>query len=211
MQLLIKILISIVGVLVFIFLYYQFWFLRQPERNIPLDNTVFVSPANGKIIAVKKWNSDSLQWDKDQGVVKVLTKDVDSEGWLIAIEMDISNVHYQRAPIKSTLISKEYTPGKFKNALIQTNEYGMRLENERNSLLFETESGLKYKVIQIAGLVARRIVDYIEPNQKLDQGDIIGLIKLGSQVSLILPSTLEPAIGVGDKVIDGETIIAKIK
>lgn len=206
-----KILVTLTLLIVAALAYYQIWFLRQPERNIPQSDTAFVSPANGKIAAVSSWTKDELAWNKDAGVVQVLTEDVAEKGWLIAIEMDVTNVHYQRAPINSQLIAESYTKGKFNNALIQTNTFGFRLENERNSLLFQTATGLRYKVVQIAGLLARRIEDYVKPNQHVRQGEVIGLIKLGSQVALILPHSVVPTVKAGEIVVDGETVIAKIK
>jgi phosphatidylserine decarboxylase len=191
--------------------YYQFWFLRQPDRHIPNDTTAFISPANGKVAAVVHWTKDSLAWEKDAGVVQVMTSDVDSSGWLIAIEMDVTNVHYQRAPYPCRFIQNNYVEGRFNNALIQTNRFGLRLENERNDLLFEAANGMRFKVVQVAGLLARRIVDYVEPGQELKAGEVVGLIKLGSQVGLILPEGTQPNVTVGQTVVDGETIIAKLK
>ncbi len=190
--------------------YYQFWFLRQPARQIPSDTAVFTSPANGKVAAVIHWYSDSLAWEKDAGVVQVLTKEIGQSGYLIAIEMDVTNVHYQRAPAGGRLIGSSYTDGKFNNALIMSNRFGLRLENERNDLLFEMENGLRFKVVQVAGLLARRIVDYLEPEQIVKQGEVIGLIKLGSQVGLVLPEIAKPTVEVGETVIDGETVVAKL-
>ncbi|MEZ4963174.1 MAG: phosphatidylserine decarboxylase [Saprospiraceae bacterium] len=190
--------------------YYQCWFLRQPGRQVPANQAVFISPANGRVAAVVHWYSDSLAWEKDAGVVQILTKDIGGSGYLIAIEMDVTNVHYQRAPIDSRLIKSDYTNGRFNNALIQTNRFGLRLENERNDLLFETDKGLRYKVVQVAGLLARRIEDYVEPGQPVKQGDVIGLIKLGSQVGLVLPETVRPTVRVGQLVIDGETVVGEI-
>jgi len=191
--------------------YYQFWFLRLPERSIPTDTSAFISPANGKVAAVLHWTADSLAWEKDAGVVQVMTSDVDSSGWLIAIEMDVTNVHYQRAPMAGRFLQKDYVKGSFNNALIQTNRFGLRLENERNDLLFESENGVRYKVVQVAGLLARRIVDFLEPGQTVAAGEVIGLIKLGSQVGLILPENTVPMVVPGQVVTDGETIIAKQK
>ena len=190
--------------------YYQLWFLRQPERNVPVDPSVFVSPANGKVAAVVHWYSDSLAWEKDAGVVQVLTKEIGPEGYLIAIEMDVTNVHYQRAPAAGRLIGGSYTEGKFNNALIMANRFGLRLENERNDLLFEMKNGPRYKVVQVAGLLARRIVDYVEPGQSVEQGEVIGLIKLGSQVGLVFPIGAEPLVKAGDTVVDGETVLARL-
>ncbi len=194
-----------------LFAYYRFWFLRQPERQTPLDDTVFVSPANGEVAAVVSWDSSSLALNKDWGVVELLTDDVAASGTLISVEMDVTNVHYQRAPIRSRFLGAVYREGAFRNALIRNNKFGFRLENEHNAMLFETPDGLRYKVVQIAGLVARRIVDYVEPQQELKQGEVIGLIKLGSQVTLILPPEVEPQVKAGDKVVDGETVVGRIK
>lgn len=191
--------------------YYQFWFLRLPDRHIPSDSTAFISPANGEVVSILHWTSDSLAWEKDAGVVQVMTTDVDSSGWLIAIEMDVTNVHYQRAPMDSRFIKNEYVHGQFNNALIKTNRFGLRLENERNDLLFEAKNGLHYKVIQVSGLLARRIEDFVEPNQGVKAGEVIGLIKMGSQVGLILPENVIPQVKIGQTVVDGETILAKQK
>jgi len=206
-----KILLFLGILVVLSFAYYQIWFLRQPARTIPFNESTFLSPANGKVVGVTQWHQDTLEWQKDNGAVEVLTRDIDKSGWLIAIEMDVTHVHFQRIPVSSQLISKKYTTGKFKNALVHTNDYGFRFENERNSLLFETPQGLKYKVVQIAGLLARRIEDYVELEENVMQGEVIGLIKLGSQVALILPNSVEPMVKIGDIVTDGESILARIK
>jgi phosphatidylserine decarboxylase len=189
--------------------YYRFWFLRLPDRALPNDPSAILSPANGEVVAIVHWTKDSLAWEKDAGVVQVMTSDVDSSGWLIAIEMDVTNVHYQRAPLAGRFLKNEYVKGRFNNALVQTNRFGLRLENERNDMLFETESGMKYKVVQVAGLLARRIEDFMEPQQQVKAGEVIGLIKLGSQVGLVLPEDAVPNVELGQMVVDGETIIAK--
>lgn len=190
--------------------FYRFWFLRQPDRATPDDPTAFISPANGVIAAVVAWDSAKLEWEKDNGVVQIMTNEVGEKGWLIAIEMNVMNVHYQRAPIRSRFITNLYTEGKFNNALIKTNSLGLRLENERNDLLFETENGIKYKVVQVAGLLARRIEDFVEPGQQVSAGEIIGVIKMGSQVGLVLPENVKPMVEPGELVIDGETVLARM-
>jgi len=140
----------------------------------------------------------------------MLTSDVADSGWMISIEMDITNVHYQRAPADARYLSSAYVEGQFKNALIKNNEFGIRLENEHNAMLFEMNDGLRYKVVQVAGLVARRIVDLTDQGKLYQAGEVIGLIKLGSQVSLILPEGVRPLISEGDVVIDGESILAEM-
>ena len=199
-----------IALTVFLFAYYQVWFLRQPARNIPGNSQVFVSPANGKIVSIHKWNSETLVVTKEGfGAINVWTKDVDTAGTIISIQMDVTNVHYQRAPVDGKVINETYTHGSFHNAVQMSNEYGIRFENEHNEYLMETPSGKKYKVIQIAGFLARRIVDYTKPGQTVKQGDVIGLIKLGSQVTVLLPHDVEVLVKNGDVTIDGETILGK--
>src|SRR4051812_16057436 len=87
------------GICILLGLYYRFWFLRLPDRNIPNNNTVFVAPANGKIVSIHRWSAESVLITKGElGVINVWTKDVDTAGTIISIQMDVTNVHYQRAP-----------------------------------------------------------------------------------------------------------------
>jgi len=195
---------------IFCFAYYRIWFLRQPERNIPHNNTQFISPANGKIVCINAWRNDSMQVTKGgMGLINVWTKDVDTAGIIISIQMDPADVHFQRAPLDAKLIWKKHTKGEFHNAIVMSNDYGIRFENEHNEMLFETGSK-RYKVIQIAGFLARRIEDYLKPDQEVKQGDVIGLIKLGSQVTIILPSGVNVKAKTGDIVTDGETVLADV-
>ena len=175
-----KAIIFITILFLFVIAYNKFWFLRQPDRTIPFSEKHFVSPANGKISAVLEWGDSNIIWEKDKGIVSILTEDIGAKGWIIAITMDLTNVHYQRAPIKSTLISKAYKKGKFRNALMNNSELGFHPENEQNAMLFSGPNDVKFKVIQIAGLVTRRIEDYVEIGEEVNQGDVIGLIRLGS-------------------------------
>lgn len=189
--------------------YYRVWFLRQPDRNIPNNQSVYVSPANGVVVSVRKWTAESVLETKcDFGFINVWTKDVDTAGTIVSIQMDPTNVHFQRAPQDGKLLAERHTKGNFNNAVTMCNEYGTRFENEHNEMLFESASGKKYKVIQIAGFLARRIEDYVQPEQKVKQGEVIGLIKLGSQVTVILPHDVTVNAKVGDVTIDGETVIA---
>ncbi len=208
---LLKAFFSLVVLFALLFMYYQLWFLRQPDRQVPNDPAAIISPANGKVVAVIPWHSDSLRIQKADRHIRVMVSDVAQKGTMISIEMNVTHVHYQRAPLSAQLVDEQYTPGRFRNALIQTNKYGVRSENEHNSLLFETPEGLRYKVVQIAGLLARRIEDYLEPGEQVQKGEVIGLIKLGSQVSLILPDGLDVQARVGDVVTDGETVLARMR
>lgn len=205
-----RILVCAVIVAVVLLGYYRLWFLRLTPRNVPYNSRIFVSPANGKIVSIHHWSGQSLVVTKeDYGAINVWTKDVDTAGTIISIQMDITNVHYQRAPVAGRVISEQYTKGSFHNAVQMSNEYGIRFENEHNEILLETPTGEKYKVIQIAGLLARRIVDFTKPGEQVQQGDVIGLIKLGSQVTVILPHDVEIRAKTGDVTVDGETVLAE--
>jgi phosphatidylserine decarboxylase len=195
-------------IVIFLLGYYKFWFLRLPQRNIPHNEHVFVSPANGKIVSVAKWSRNSLVVTKgEDGAINVWTKDVDTAGTMVSIQMNVFNAHYQRAPVSGRVIAENYVKGSFNNAVSMSNEYGIRFENEHNEFLLRSSSGKKYKVIQIAGLLARRIVSYAQPGSEVKQGDVIGLIRLGSQVTVIFPHDVEVAVKNGDIVTDGESVI----
>lgn len=209
MKILKRSLIVFLVIVVALVAYYRIWFLRMPDRNIPNNSSVFVAPANGVVVSVNRWDAASLTILKKQfGIINVWTKDVDTAGTIISIQMDPTNVHFQRAPIAGKVVSERYTKGNFNNAVVMSNTFGIRFENEHNEFLMETATGKKYKVIQIAGFVARRIVDFTHPNQEVKQGEVIGLIKLGSQVTIILPHDVTVLAKKGDITIDGETVIA---
>lgn len=191
-------------------LYYQFWFLRLPDRSIPVNEKLFVSPANGKVVAVFGWNDSIVQITKKEfGAFDTWVADVDTAGTIIHIQMDVTNVHYQRAPTNAVLVSKKYVTGNFSNAVVMNNEWGIRFENEHNELTFENTNGKKYKLVQIAGFVARRIEDFLTKGQQVKQGDVIGLIKLGSQVTVILPSGVQLKTKTGEVVTEGESVLAE--
>lgn len=210
MKLLKRFLFLVIAFVLVLVLYYQLWFLRQPQRHIPNNNKVYISPANGKIVSIKKWHTDSVVVTKgDLGAINMWTRDVDTAGTMISIQMDVTNVHYQRVPTASKVVTRKYVAGNFNNAVVMSNEYGIRFENEHNEFLLQTNSGKKYKVVQIAGFLARRIVDYTHDGEDLKQGDVIGLIRLGSQVTVILPHDVEVVAKVGDTTIDGESVLAK--
>lgn len=202
-----------------IFLAFRKFFLRQPDRNIPNDNSKLISPANGKIIAVREFDytgmPDSYITEfKDStipGAVRILTSDVSAKGYIISIALNLTNVHYQRAPADSVIIKKTYSPGSFNNALRYDNEDFFRHENEHNEILLSANVGsFKYKVVQIAGFIARMIEDYVVVGQNVKQGDVIGLIKFGSQVTVVVPYNLNILVKAGDIVVDGETPIASL-
>lgn len=204
----VKISLYIFGIILLLLIgYYRFWFLRLPERNIDENPSVIVSPANGLVASISAYNKSFLEINKGKyGIIKVWTNDVDTAGTIISIVMNVTNVHYQRAPVLSKVITHQYTKGKFNNAVANDNQFGIRFENEHNEILFETPEGKRVKIIQIAGLLARRIVDFVQPEQQVKKGEIVGLIKLGSQVTIILPNGVKPIVKAGQTVLDGEPI-----
>jgi phosphatidylserine decarboxylase len=202
---------TLVAVVIFFAGFYKFWFLRQPARHTPHDNHLFISPANGKVVSITRWNKDFLAITKEKyGLISVWAKDVDTAGYMISIQMDPTHVHYQRSPLDAQIISHQHVPGSFNNALGSDNPYGIRFENEHNEILIQTVDSSRYKIIQIAGFMARRIEDYIQLGQQVKQGDVIGLIKLGSQVTVILPHNVKVDTKVGETVIDGESVLGEV-
>ena len=189
--------------------FYNLFFLRQPERNINIRSDVFISPANWKIVEIYQWNSENIQIDKNyKKAFETYTKWVWNSGCLISIMMTPLNVHFQRAMFDSKLIEQNYYNWKFYNAM--KNYSKVTFENEHNEMLFETDSGLKYKVIQIAWVFARRIESYINTWDYVDKWQVIWLIKFWSQVSILLPWNVDIVVKIWDVVIDWETIIWKI-
>jgi len=193
------------------FLFWRFWFGRQPRRTVPPDERAIVSPANGRVVVIqhygarraasqraKKWNG---------GSVDVLCKDVAPKGWFVLIMMTPLDVHYQRAPIAGKVVNVKYTKGKFLNA-VKAPEKLLTLENEKNEITFHGDRG-KVKIVQIAGVLARRITAFVRKNDKVEKGQVVGFINLGSQVAAVLPENVKLNCKVGDVVTDGETIIAK--
>ncbi len=204
--------VLIVFLLIFVLLFgfYRIVFLRDPEREVPSGNNI-VSPADGKVIKViKLWNLDSVKIEKGlAGRISSFVPENCKEGYLINIMMDIFNVHVQRAPIDGRVRRVKHSGGNFRNAV-----YGDRfkngLENEKNEILIENDKIGKFKVIQIAGFLARRIECSVKEKQKINKGERIGRILMGSQVSLILPGGVRLSVNEGDKVRAGETILGNV-
>jgi len=194
-------------ILLLLLAYYRFWFLRLPERTFNTNENTIVSPANGLVASVSAYNDSFIEVHKGKyGVIDVWTKDVDTAGTIISIVMNVTNVHYQRAPLTSKIAMHRYTAGKFNNAVANDNPFGIRFENEHNEILFESPAGKRIKIIQIAGLLARRIEDFVKPEQQVKKGEVVGLIKLGSQVTVVLPKGVKPLVQPGQTILDGDPL-----
>ncbi len=200
-----KICIILISFILIISLRYQIFFLRLPHRNIIQDSNIFLSPANGKVIAIITASNSPIV-KNHRKVVEQAMKDTWTWSTIVSIMMTPLNVHYQRAPSQSILIKQSYHTGKFLNAM--TNSLNATFENEYNEMLFETPDHTKFKVIQIAGFLARRIISFLKPWQTIKQGDLIGLIKMWSQVTIVFDKNVNITTKLWDIVHEGQSIIA---
>ncbi len=163
-------------------------FFRDPDREVPQDANCLVSPADGKVIIVEKLPSCEYL---PEPCVK------------ISIFMNVFNVHVNRMPFDGIVEKVIYSPGKFINASFDK----ASIHNERNALLIKTEANSRFVVVQIAGLIARRIVNCVKEGERLKKGDRYGMIQFGSRLDLYLPEDFDVAVEVGEKTKAGSTII----
>lgn len=164
-------------------------FFRDPERVGPEDAEAVCSPADGKIIKVTR-EEDPVSGEMRQ---------------VIAIFMNVFNVHVNRMPVSGKIETIRYIPGKFINASFDK----AHKDNERNIVVVTGKGNQRFTMVQIAGLIARRIVCWAEPQDKLKRGERFGLIKFGSRVDLYIPDGYMPVVSVGQKVNAGETTLAE--
>ena len=167
------------------------WFFRNPERTAPPDPGVIVSPADGRVLKIEEVDEDELlggTWTK------------------VSIFMSIFNVHVNRSPCQGVVRAIRYRKGKFFSA----NMDKASTENERNSLVIETDGGTKIAVIQIAGLIARRIVCWVREEGVLQRGERFGLIRFGSRLEVFMPVDSDVLVKVGDRVKAGYTKVGKL-
>ena len=202
--------ISIIFLLIIIFLvFWKFWFLRDPERQIP-NGEIIIAPADGKILKIIDIeNIDEISIEKGLvGKIKTLCSDVGNSCYLISIYMSLMSVHIQRAAQSGKVLSVHHENGK----LGVTMSFKNGLMNEKTETLIENKKIGKFKIIQIAGFVVKRIDNWLNPGDNVIKGQRMGLINFGSQVSLILPKkNVEIKVKPGQKVYAGSTIIAEIK
>ncbi len=179
------------GWVVFFISLFICWFFRDPDREIPDKDNCLISPADGKVIIIE--NNEENEY-------------LSGKTLKISIFMNVFNVHVNRVPFQGIVESVKYFPGKFFNAdLDKASKY-----NERNGLVISTPSGRKYAVVQIAGLVARRIVCKIKEGDHLERGKRYGMICFGSRLDLYLPEDTKIAVAIGDKVTAGTSILGYI-
>ena len=166
-------------------------FFRDPAREVPADPEAVLSPADGRVVAVEKARDPYLG----------------REALKISVFMNVFDVHSNRAPVDGTVRQRWYHAGTFLNAALDK----ASLENERNALWLQTRGGQDVICVQIAGLVARRILCYVDRGAVLARGQRYGFIRFGSRVDLYLPTDAEASAALGDKVYATESILARLK
>jgi phosphatidylserine decarboxylase len=199
-----KIVISSVSVIVLLGSFVLF-FNRAPERTIP--EIGITSPASGKVIAIIPTNTPTITFEK-QGIINTVEiPELTGSMNMILIEMNPMDVHVQRAPISGKIIDMEHYNGKHINA-IGKDKLTILNSNEKTVTVFKNETDT-VGVIQVAGKAARRIRNFVKTGDNLSKGQVYGRIILGSQVVVIVPSENEVQVKIGDRVVDGQTILFK--
>ena len=171
------------------------YFFRDPNRVTPNINNSLISPADGKILTIEEsYSPDVLSDEKKQKLMKV------------SIFMNVFNVHVNRIPLSGKIVWLKYVPGTFFNASLDKASEN----NERMIIKIETASKINIYVVQIAGLIARRIKCNLDENQNVSTGERFGIIRFGSRVDLYLPLKANIKVLKGQTTIAGETVIAEI-
>ncbi|MEW6314068.1 MAG: phosphatidylserine decarboxylase [Pseudomonadota bacterium] len=165
-------------------------FFRDPPRQIPQQANAVLCPADGRVVAVERTADPYRQ----------------CEALKISVFMNVFNVHSNRSPVDGTVAAVQYFPGKFVSADLDK----ASVENERNAVLIKATSGQELTCVQVAGLIARRILCYVKAGDPLKRGQRYGFIRFGSRVDVYLPLGARPKVSVGDKVYATETVIAEL-
>jgi phosphatidylserine decarboxylase len=166
------------------------YFFRDPERDIPSELGVIVSPADGLVVQV-----DEVQ---ENEFLKTPAR-------YVAIFMNVFDVHVNRSPVAGTVTEMRHRAGEYKAA----SRPDAARRNEQQAIVLESETGLRLLVVQIAGLLARRIIPFVKPGHNLARGERLGMICFGSRVDLYLPLEAEVLVKVGDRVKAGSSIVAR--
>jgi phosphatidylserine decarboxylase len=170
---------------------FSLWFFRNPERHAPVEPNLVVSPADGKVVFVG---------EVDEGRI------LHGRAVKVSIFMSVFNVHVNRAPETGRITEVHYNKGKFVSANLDK----ASLDNEQNALVMQTVSGKRVMFVQIAGLIARRIVCWVKPGDDIRRGERFGLIMFGSRLDIYLPVGSKIKVKLGDKPKAGETVIGEL-
>ncbi len=170
------------------------YFFRDPDRAVPTRAGLIVSPADGRVQLIERAvPPEELGLGPDARL-------------RISIFLNVFNVHVNRVPFGGTIVRQVYRPGKFFNAALDKASE----ENERHAVHLRSDDGQDIIFVQIAGLVARRIVCYLTDGQQVRTGERFGLIRFGSRTDIYLPEGIQPLVAVGQNMVGGETIIADL-
>jgi phosphatidylserine decarboxylase len=169
-------------------------FFRNPERVTPINDNFVISPADGVIRAITEELAPAELKLGDEKMTK------------ISIFLSVFDVHVNRVPMSGKVTQLNYHPGKFLNASLDKSS----IHNERQSVVLDTTNGNRIVFVQIAGLIARRIVTYKEEGSKVETGERFGMIKFGSRVDVYLPKHYKPLVFTGQITIAGETILSNM-
>jgi phosphatidylserine decarboxylase len=169
------------------------YFFRNPQRVTPIGESLVISPGDGTVVSISQ-------------AIPPAELGFEEEMLKISVFLSVFNVHVNRVPMSGKVLGLYYNPGKFLNASLDKSS----IHNERQSVVLETETGDKIAFIQIAGLIARRIVCDLEEGMEIKAGQRYGIIRFGSRVDLYLPSKAIANVAVGQTVIGGETILADL-
>ncbi len=167
-------------------------FFRDPERTPPAGEDLVVSPADGKVISIAEVDE-----------VRYLNRRLKR----VCVFMNVFNVHVNRVPVSGRVEAVRYNPGKFLMGYAEK----ASLDNEQNAIVIRKSEGRDVLFVQIAGLVARRIVCYLKGGERVARGERFGLIRFGSRVDVYLPIEAEVRVKVGDKVKAGESVLGSLK
>jgi phosphatidylserine decarboxylase len=171
------------------------YFFREPDRVTPLRDGLIIAPADGKVSLIETTRPPAELGLGDEERVR------------ISIFLSVFDVHINRAPLAGRIIRSLYVPGAYLNAALDKASE----ENERRTIVIETPAGIKVAVVQIAGLVARRIVTFAAEGDSVGVGERFGLIRFGSRVDTYLPPGAFPAVAIGQRAIGGETVLSDLK
>ncbi len=171
-----------------------YYFFRDPKRSVPQGEGLILSPADGVISLIEPAVPPAELGMGPEALTRV------------SVFMNVFNCHVNRAPIGGRVVAIAYRPGKFFNASLDK----ASADNERNSLRIDIADGRQIAVVQIAGLVARRIVCFAKEGQVLRSGERFGLIRFGSRLDVYLPNGVEPQVALGQSMVAGETVIADL-
>lgn len=173
------------------------FFFRNPVRVTPQHKDILVAPADGRISMIHEVELPAEFDDLDHNVLYTR----------VSIFLNVFDVHVQRVPLSGKVLEAVYRPGKFLNASLDKASE----DNERSSVLMETEKGDKVAFVQIAGLIARRIINNLKKDQVVTRGELYGLIRFGSRVDVYIPASMDVLVSVGQRCVGGETVLAKYK